>query len=339
MKRRKPTVAIASATVTAIVWAKILLQAVTEVPLAVDALFLLPTLFSRQNVLAANTRRRMTASSSSNHDNWSSHNNNNNDGLVQNQSQRTVSTATSFPLPTSLEAIIFDIDGTLADSWKLGYDATLVVLQNHSIPLISPETYHEGTKYSTPHRLARHAGLDPNNDDDTFVRIGTQLAQEFDDLYVGLVTTETAGFFSGMEQVLERILQHPEGIKLGALTNACVDYAHAVLKANSNTQSSPSSLLSLLSLHSQFLSIHGADTVPSPKPDPDGLLLVCKELGVKPEHAVYIGDSPSDASAALNAGMASIGVTWGSHSTESLQQATFTVLCSTPKELCTILKL
>ncbi|KAG7363583.1 phosphoglycolate phosphatase [Nitzschia inconspicua] len=313
MKRRKPIVAIDSAIVTAIVWAKTLLQAVTGAPLAVDALFLLPTLLSRQNVVAASSRRRMTASSSSsstNHDNWSSRNNNKNNGIVQNQSRQTVSTATSFPLPTSLEAIIFDIDGTLADSWKLGYDATLVVLQNHSIPLISPETYHEGTKYSTPQRLARHAGLDPINDDETFVRIGTQLAQEFDDLYVGLVTTETAGFFSGMEQVLERILQHREGIKLGALTNACVDYAHAVLKANSNTQSSssPSSSSSSLSLHSQFLSIHGADTVPSPKPDPDGLLLVCKELGVKPEHAVYIGDSPSDASAALNAGMASIGV-------------------------------
>lgn len=36
-------------------------------------------------------------------------------------------------------AIIFDIDGTLCDSWKLGYDATQTVLQNNNIPLTTPE--------------------------------------------------------------------------------------------------------------------------------------------------------------------------------------------------------
>ena len=126
-------------------------------------------------------------------------------------------------------------------------------------------------------------------------------------------------------------------IKLGALTNACVAYAHAVLKVNvpESSQAVPSSS----SFHSHFESIHGADTVPAPKPEPDGLWLVCKELGVAPEHAVYVGDSPSDAGAAHNAGMASIGVIWGSHAEESLQQAPFTKVCSSIDELQTILRL
>ena len=86
-----------------------------------------------------------------------------------------------------------------------------------------------------------------------------------------------------------------------------------------------------------FGSIHGADTAPLPKPAPDGLLLVCHELNVEPAAAVYVGDSPSDAVAAQAAGMTSIGVTWGSHSRESLQEAPFHVICETVNELASVL--
>ena len=246
------------------------------------------------------------------------------------------------PLPESIEAIIFDIDGTLADSWKLGFDASLVVLKDNNLPTITQETYHECTRYATPDRLARHAGLEPGTEE--FLTQGNKLAEEFDNLYVGLVSTETAGFFPGIASVLKRILgdkkmdgakDDMQPIKLGALTNACVDYAHAVLKVN--TPDAQSSLSS--SFHPHFESIHGADTVPAPKPKPDGLLLVCKELGVAPQNAVYVGDSPSDAGAAYNAGMASIGVTWGSHSKESLQQAPFTTLCASVEDLQKVLRL
>ena len=38
----------------------------------------------------------------------------------------------------------------------------------------------------------------------------------------------------------------------------------------------------------------GADQVSGAKPKPDGLLKCCEVLKIKPEHSVYIGDSPSD---------------------------------------------
>eukprot|EP00537_Pseudo-nitzschia_pungens_P017011 CAMPEP_0172401824 /NCGR_PEP_ID=MMETSP1061-20121228/52025_1 /TAXON_ID=37318 /ORGANISM="Pseudo-nitzschia pungens, Strain cf. pungens" /LENGTH=258 /DNA_ID=CAMNT_0013135589 /DNA_START=96 /DNA_END=872 /DNA_ORIENTATION=- len=237
------------------------------------------------------------------------------------------------------KAIIFDIDGTLADSWKLGFDATLVVLQNNQLPLIDEETYHECTRFSTPQRLARHAGLEPittTEDEDArtnnllFEQTGNKLAAEFDDLYVGLVTTETAGFFPGVQGLLEKIRSCPSTVKVGCLTNACVAYAYAVLKANNNEN---------LDLLGMCQSVHGADTVAAPKPEPNGLYKVCAELGIEVCDSVYIGDSPSDALAADAAGMPSIGVTWGSHSEESLRKAPFTFYASTPDELCTLLSL
>jgi phosphoglycolate phosphatase-like HAD superfamily hydrolase len=224
-----------------------------------------------------------------------------------------------------VKAVIFDVDGTLADSWKLGFDTTAVILDKHQISPISEELYHECTKYATPERLARHAGFVPGDAD--FESTGTRLAQEFDDLYVGLVTTDTAGFYAGISALLDGIPSH---VALGALTNAAVRYAHAVLETNDQQQHE-------LSLYTRFRSIRGADNVPAPKPSPAGLLQVCRDLNLLPEDCVYIGDSPSDGVAAKGAGMPAIGVLWGSHQEESLQQAPFTHLCRTVEELQALL--
>jgi phosphoglycolate phosphatase-like HAD superfamily hydrolase len=233
-----------------------------------------------------------------------------------------------------VKAVIFDVDGTLADSWKLGFDATVVVLGNNKIPSITEEIYHDGTRYATPERLARHAGLTPTHPD--FLEKGTALGKEFDDLYVGLVSLETAGFYPGIESLLVNI---PSDVALGALTNAAVRYAYAVLEKNCPTKqlqeagTTATATVSLPEIYSRFGSIRGADNVPTPKPSPDGLYQVCKDLGLAPGDCVYIGDSPSDGAAAHAAGMPSIGVLWGSHKEESLRAAPFTHICKTVEEL------
>jgi phosphoglycolate phosphatase-like HAD superfamily hydrolase len=222
------------------------------------------------------------------------------------------------------KGIIFDIDGTLADSWKLGFDATQVVLIQNQIDPITPEVYHDYCIYATPERLARHAGLTPL-DGAKFETVGQTLGNEFDSHYVGLVDTTTAGFFPGIRGLLQRIMDQ-DGVKLAALTNACVAYGYAVLQANLDERG-----------YQKFGSIKGADNVPNPKPSPDGLFEVCKELGFSPSECIYIGDSPSDAGAAKNAGMPSIGVLWGSNGKEKLQKAPFDCLCESVEELGALL--
>lgn len=235
----------------------------------------------------------------------------------------------------SRHGIIFDIDGTLADSWKLGFDATLQILAKHNIASITHDVYHECTRYATPDRLARHAGLQPG--DAGYERVGQQLAREFDELYIGLVSRETAAFFPDVEQLIHSI---PETVAIGALTNAAERYAHAVLMTNcpvSTRSSSSSSSSREKGIYPRFRSIRGADTVPKPKPAPDGLLMVCKELDLHPTQCVYVGDSPSDGVSAHAAGMKAIGVLWGSHPEESLRQAPFDYLCSSMEELQALL--
>jgi len=228
-----------------------------------------------------------------------------------------------------VKGIIFDIDGTLADSWKLGYDSTASVLKANGILPISEEEYHRCTRYSTPERLARHAGFLPG--DEQFDTVGAKLAQEFDDLYVGLVTTETAGFYEDVASFLQEIPSH---VALGALTNAAVRYAEAVLEANCPVSSRRQEEGGI---HCRFQSIRGADNVPEPKPSPSGLLQVCDDLGLSPGQCVYVGDSPTDALAAEAACMPAIGVLWGSHSEESLRMAPFRHICRTVEELQNLL--
>jgi len=229
----------------------------------------------------------------------------------------------------NVQAVIFDVDGTLADSGQLGFDATLVVLEKNGIAPITYAEYCDHTRYTTPDRLARHAGFTPEEHPEKFAIEGKRLGQEFDDLYINLVSMETAAFYPGMLEVVRNIPQ--ENVGLGALTNAAGRYAHAVLKVNNEDFNDAD-----FDLCKRFGSILGADDVVKPKPYADGLLQVCKELGVEPTQCVYIGDSPSDGQAAKAAGMPGIGVTWGAHE-ETKLASHFTHMCRSVDELMSLL--
>eukprot|EP00546_Thalassionema_frauenfeldii_P008336 CAMPEP_0178918518 /NCGR_PEP_ID=MMETSP0786-20121207/13872_1 /TAXON_ID=186022 /ORGANISM="Thalassionema frauenfeldii, Strain CCMP 1798" /LENGTH=263 /DNA_ID=CAMNT_0020592239 /DNA_START=161 /DNA_END=952 /DNA_ORIENTATION=- len=228
------------------------------------------------------------------------------------------------PCTKDAKAVIFDIDGTLANSWRLGYDATVVVLQKNDlghVP-INEEIYHQTCVYPTPERLARTAGLQPG--DDNFEEMGETLGAQFDEYYVQLVSLATCEFYDGIASMLSNL---PSTVQLGALTNACVAYGYAVLKVN--TDETSNSLK-----YDRFGSIHGADSVPAAKPNPDGLLVSAKELNVEPKDCIYVGDAIGDGKAARAAGMMSIGVTWGSNSEDKLRDAqVFDYICRTRDEL------
>ena len=62
-----------------------------------------------------------------------------------------------------------------------------------------------------------------------------------------------------------------------------------------------------------------ADDVEHPKPHPQPILKALEILKVKPEEAIYIGDSLFDVDAAQKAKVTMVGVTWGARSKEDMQ--------------------
>lgn len=69
------------------------------------------------------------------------------------------------------------------------------------------------------------------------------------------------------------------------------------------------------------------------KPDPAGLRMVMRQLGVAPECVAYVGDSVTDVRTALNAGVFCVTVTWGYGETSALKAEGAQVLIDNPSAL------
>lgn len=100
-------------------------------------------------------------------------------------------------------------------------------------------------------------------------------------------------FFPGAREALEGL--RTRGFMLGVATNGEASLTLGVLET-----------LGALEL---FNVVVGADMVNEGKPAPDMILKACELAGVSPEMTVYVGDQPTDAQAAKNAGVAyNVGV-------------------------------
>lgn len=57
------------------------------------------------------------------------------------------------------------------------------------------------------------------------------------------------------------------------------------------------------------------DHVKQTKPDPESLLLACRQIGVRPQTSMYVGDHQRDIEAGRRAGLITVAVRWGYHET------------------------
>ena len=69
------------------------------------------------------------------------------------------------------------------------------------------------------------------------------------------------------------------------------------------------------------------------KPNPYGALLIAKRFNIKPEDCVYIGDTDTDMQTGINAGMYTIGVSWGFRDREELIKNKANIIVDNPMDL------
>ncbi|AUD60029.1 HAD family hydrolase [Shewanella sp. Pdp11] len=81
-----------------------------------------------------------------------------------------------------------------------------------------------------------------------------------------------------------------------------------------------------------FVASRCADDVHS-KPHPEMISSLLKELNIAPNRALMVGDSLLDLTMAANAGIDSVGVTYGAHSAEKLLRAKPIALIDSPAQL------
>ena len=73
------------------------------------------------------------------------------------------------------------------------------------------------------------------------------------------------------------------------------------------------------------------------KPDPASALEITEMMKLRPEEVLYIGDSKTDMLTGKNAGMDTIGVTWGFRDKQELQSNGAVYIVDRPEEILDIL--
>ena len=125
--------------------------------------------------------------------------------------------------------------------------------------------------------------------------------------------------YDGIKQALQQIGKAGGATrKLAVLTNKPVKVSHDILAG--------------LGLGDYFFQVYGGNSFDTKKPDPLGANTLLREAGAAPEETVMVGDSQVDILTARNAGLWSVGVTYG-FAPQTLEQVVPDVLVDTPPEL------
>ena len=188
-------------------------------------------------------------------------------------------------------AILFDLDGTLADS-ALDLAATLNHLLRNSakkpidVALVR-NMVGEGAKALLIKGFS-HNGETPSEEllDDLF--------EQYLEYYTDHICVETV-LFPGVLEMLDTLKSMD--IPLAICTNKLASLTKA--------------LLSDLKIDHYFSAVACGDSFEFKKPDPRHLYATCEIMGADPENAIMVGDSINDIAAGKNAHMKTIGVTFG----------------------------
>lgn len=184
-------------------------------------------------------------------------------------------------------AILFDLDGTLADTAPdLAAAVNLMRSKRQltEVPYLSLRPF-----ASAGARGLLGAGFDikPEHPDYEAMRI------EFLANYESAIAVHSQ-LFADVTQLLQGIEEL--GLPWGIVTNKATRFTMP--------------LQPLLGLQNAACSISG-DTTPHAKPHPAPLLEAARQIGIKPEDCWYVGDDLRDIQAGQAAGMFSIAAAWG----------------------------
>ncbi|GGE13699.1 phosphoglycolate phosphatase, bacterial [Aureimonas endophytica] len=188
-------------------------------------------------------------------------------------------------------AILFDLDGTLVDSAPDIHAALNQTLESYGEPPLTLEAVTKMIGRGVPVLIERaYAALGIEIDPATRDRV----AERYTKLYEARATELTV-LMAGVSDLLRDLAA--KGVRLGTVTNKPGAATRTVLEHFG--------LLDLMAV------VVGGDAGPPRKPEPGLILHACRELGIEPGEAVFVGDSENDVLAARAAGMAVVAVAGG----------------------------
>ena len=176
-----------------------------------------------------------------------------------------------------IKAVIFDLDGTLLDSFSVHYEVYEIMFAFFGIRIEKEKFLNS---YSPNwYETYKAMGLPKDKWDSA------------DDLWVKEANKREPNIYSGTVETLNKLY---ENFTLGLVTSGSKSRVERDLNNND--------------IKGFFNVIVTGDDIKNPKPHPEGLEIALNELGLHPEDVIYIGDAYDDYKMADIAGIKFIGI-------------------------------
>ena len=189
---------------------------------------------------------------------------------------------------TNIEAVLFDLDGTLIDSAPDLGAAADKMRTDRGLASLSLAQYRPMTGTGARGMLGVAFGVTPEHPDFPALR------EEFFTNYEACMTQRTLAFDEVAELIDELLARR---LAWGVVTNKASRFTEPL------THSMP--------LFATASAVISGDTTPHSKPHPEPLLEAARRLRLAPEKCVYVGDDERDVIAGLAAGMGTVAATYG----------------------------
>jgi phosphoglycolate phosphatase len=194
----------------------------------------------------------------------------------------------------AIQAVLFDLDGTLIDSAPDLGAAADQMRTDRGLPSLPLESYRHMAGAGARGMLGIAFGITPDAPD--FV----PLREEFYVNYESRMLRNTL-VFDGVAELVEAL--HARRLRWGVVTNKSKRFTDPLTRA--------------MPLFHTARAIVSGDTTPHAKPHPEPLFEAARRLGVDAARCIYVGDDERDMAAGRAAGMRTVAATYGYMGTEA----------------------
>lgn len=184
-----------------------------------------------------------------------------------------------------IEAVIFDMDGLLFDTEKIGFRVWKATCEKYGYTMDKEMFFSIIARNARDIKQIMIKKFGENFDFE-------KLHKEKSDMAVEIINSEGVELKKGAVELIDFLVEK--------------DYKIAL--ATSSRRERAFSLLEKVNMIDKFTYVICGDEVEKSKPDPDIFLKVAKKLGVKPEKCMVLEDSEPGVRAAVAAGMIAINV-------------------------------